>query len=172
MTEHSVWLPFPPLTAERLRQVLSYEPSTGIFMWSAGLKSKKAAALVGKPAGCPNACGYHVIRIDKRLYQASRLAWLWTYGRWPIAKIDHINGSNNDNRITNLREASRIQNVANTRRPHDNLSGFKGVSWHAGDKKWRARVGRKWLGNYDTKEVAAEACRQAREAAYGEFARS
>lgn len=177
MTSFAVLLPFPPPkknalpSLERLRHLLSYDQDTGFFRWR-NPEGKKAKTLAGREAGCLNAYGYRVIRIDGVLYQASRLAWLYVHEREPSDEIDHANGTRDDNRIANLREATRAQNVANQGAQTRNASGLKGVSWHAGDKKWRARIGRKFLGNFDSKAEASAAYARALEAEHGQFARS
>src|SRR5262245_19937722 len=64
------WLPM--LTAKRLRKVLSYAPTSGIFRWKVSAGSR---APVGAIAGAKSGRGYHQIRIGGRPYSASRLAW-------------------------------------------------------------------------------------------------
>ena len=66
------------LTAKRLRKVLSYAPTTGIFRWKVNASSR---APVGAIAGAKNGRGYHQIRIGGRPYSASRLACLALYDR-------------------------------------------------------------------------------------------
>ena len=95
------------LTAKRLRKVLSYAPTTGIFRWKV---SASGRAPVGAIAGAKNGRGYHQIRIGGRPYSASRLAWLYMTGKWPNSEISYINGKPSDTRWTNLREATSSQN--------------------------------------------------------------
>ena len=84
------------LTAERLREVLDYDPDTGVFT----RKVRTASSVkVGDVAGSLNGKGYIRIRVDGRLYFAHRLAWLYVHGEWPVDQVDHINGIKNDNRI-------------------------------------------------------------------------
>jgi hypothetical protein len=99
------WLPM--LTAKRLREVLSYAPTTGIFRWKVSASSR---APVGAIAGAKNGRGYHQIRIGGRPYSASRLAWLYMTGKWPNSEISYINGKPSDTRWANLREATSSQN--------------------------------------------------------------
>lgn len=113
------------LTAERLREVLDYDPETGVFRWRK-LRHRPAKD-VGSIAGCPKGDGYWVIMVDRRRYRAHRLAWLYMTGAWPKLDIDHKNGIEDDNRFVNLREATQMQNQRNCRRHRHNTSGFKGV---------------------------------------------
>lgn len=72
---------------------------------------------------------------------AHRLAWLYVHGRWPIADIDHINGIRDDNRFTNLREASRAENNQNIRSARSHaISGLLGAHWHRQSGLWYMRI--------------------------------
>ena len=161
---------------EYLRQVLDYNPETGIFVWKDRfyLKPRTNNRLVGKIAGYINNNGYVRIKIDQSTYSAHRLAFYLMHKEAPI-QIDHINCIKHDNRISNLRSADNSKNKANTRKSRNNSSGFKGVSFFKQHKKWRAdiAVDKKsiYLGMYDTKEEAYDAyCKKAHEY-FGEFAR-
>ena len=99
------WLPM--LTPKRLRKVLRYAPTTGIFRWKVSASSR---ASVGSIAGAKNGRGYHQIRIGGRPYSASRLAWLYMTGKWPNSEISYINGKPSDTRWANLREATSLPN--------------------------------------------------------------
>ena len=107
-----------------IESYLSYDPETGDFRFkrSAG---KKAA---GSEAGYLNNLGYRMIMIKGRWMMGHRLAWRMTFGKWPEKEIDHINGNPSDNRICNLREATRSQQVANQKFNTRNSSGFRGVT--------------------------------------------
>jgi hypothetical protein len=156
------------LTLERLKDVLSYDPETGLFYWRYGRPKVKAGAV----AGGKMLNGYIAIRIDLVLYRAHRLAWLYVHEKWPAEHIDHINRDVGDNRISNLREATRSQNMANAKRKTNSRSGFKGVI--AEGSKWRAYLGgyrTKYLGLFDTPEEAHAVYLAAATARHGEFAR-
>lgn len=89
-------------------------------------------------------------------------------------QIDHINGIKHDNRRENLRSATNTQNQHNVGRNSKNTSGFKGVSWCKANNKWRAYIkinGKpKYLGVFETPELAHEAYKQAAIKHHGEFA--
>jgi HNH endonuclease len=152
------------LTFDRLREVLEYNPESGVWVWivRTGQKSKP-----GKIAGSLDNDGYVVIRIDRANYRAHRLAWLYMTGSWPRVTIDHINLEPADNRWVNLREATYSQNNANRRRC--GASGIKGVYPHKG--RWRVNFRNKYVGLFDTQEQAREAYLSAARSAFGEFAR-
>lgn len=154
------------LTAERLREVLSYDPDTGLLTWRQTLSRR---AVAGKVAGSLDNNGYVVVRIDRRIYKAHRLAWFLTTGAWPKTTIDHVNGAPADNRWENLREATYSQNNANRGLTARNKSGFKGVSWHSQNNKWVAHIRNKYIGSFDSPETAHEAYCEAARAEFGGF---
>ena len=160
------------LTQKRLKELLSYDPDTGEFRWRMTLNNRAPS---GSVSGYVNHHGYVRIMIDKKTYQAHRLAWLYVYGEF-VPELDHKNGVRSDNSISNLRPATRSQNLGNSRKPSTNRSGKKGVSWNESRQKWRADIqhnGRHiWLGRFDTSEAAHAAyCKAAREL-FGEFAQT
>lgn len=157
------------LTAAELRELLHYEPSTGTFTW---LVDKASTVKAGRVAGGLDGEGYIKIKINYKFYLAHRLAWLYMTGAWPERHIDHINGERPDNRWCNLRPADKIQNGANRRTGKNNTSGIKGVRWCSITDKWQARLRRKHLGSYATKEEAAAAYAAAAKELFGEYARS
>lgn len=102
--------------------------------------------------------GYIRIELDNRKYMAHRLAWLYMFGKDPDAEIDHINGNRSDNRLANLREAIRSENMQNKGKYRNNSSGLTGVSWSKVRNKWAANIQagnvQKNLGFFSTKEEA------------------
>lgn len=158
------------LSRERLIELLSYSPATGRFTWV----KPGFGVTVGMMAGCNSGNGGYVrIKIDGRLYLAHRLAWLYVYGVWPREEIDHINLVRDDNRISNLREASRAQNSRNKTLRKDNSSGAKGVYWHKGSQKWQVSSGLNgklfYLGLYEDKELACLVASEFRSKYHQEF---
>lgn len=162
------------LTAERLRECLRYHPATGGWTW---FSTNSPRRLAGSPAGELKPSGYVLIGIDGQRYRAHRLAWLYMTGGWPPRQVDHKSGVRSDNRWTNLRLASQVQNSANMRTRSNNALGVKGVTRFDGVRgtKYRAHLfidGRQnFLGSFDTIEEAQEAYRSAAVERFGEFAR-
>lgn len=151
------------LTAERLREVLDYDPDTGLFAWKGGRGRGY------RRVGTKHPLGYLRVCVDQRDYLAHRLAWLYVHGAWPPAQIDHRNGDRQDNRIANLRLATNPENHQNRKLQRNNRSGHPGVSQGYGGK-WIARikVGQEYthLGTFDTFEEARDARIAAKAAAH------
>ena len=123
------------ITAERLREVLDYDPETGVFTRAKG----GYGFFSGSIAGSKNK-GYIRIKVDGKLYGAHRLAWLYVNGTLPDGDIDHINRVRTDNRISNLRVASDAENAQNKSKYRNNKSGVAGVYWHKLTEKWAAQI--------------------------------
>ena len=89
----------------------------------------------------------------------------------PGAVVDHINGNTLDNRRGNLRVCSHAENMRNRARHINNTSGIKGVSWSRSNNGWVARLAKKHLGTFATRDQAAAAYNAAANAIFGAFAR-
>lgn len=161
------------LTAPRLRELVRYEPDTGIFYWldrdPAEFKTPQGYGVWkslcrGKEAGIPTGHGYTRLWLEGASYLAHRLAWLYVHGEWPSDTIDHINGCGTDNRIKNLRDIPARDNQRNMKRCRRNSSGVTGVrltkygTWVAAIWQYGISVN---LGTFETREEAAEARKQA-----------
>ena len=155
-----------------LRASLHYDPKTGVFTWRAGQRR------AGRRAGTISK-GYRQIqiKIDGKAFgfKEHRIAWLFVHGEWPADQIDHINGDRADNRIANLRPATNSLNMANRKLNTNSASGAKGVCWHNGSQRWRARLQfdgkRIHLGDFKNKEAAEIAYEAAAKRHFGEYAR-
>jgi len=141
------------LTQELLKERLTYDPETGSLVW----RTNWYKALAGAEAGRLMEDGYRRIGLYGGAYLAHRLIWLYVHGRWPEEEIDHINRQRDDNRLVNLREASRGENVRNQRRY--NKTGYAGT-YKISKNRWVAQIkvaGKSLhLGTFDTPEAAHE----------------
>jgi len=161
------------LTQERLKEVLYYNPVTGLFTWikKTSIMSKVS---IGDLAGWANGGGYLNIKIDGKSYKSHRLAWLYTYGSFPKSDLDHKNRNQTDNRINNLRLCTYSENGANRSVQSNNSSGYKNVYWYKRGNKWKAQIRSKneriHLGYFDCKHEAARAYNQKALELHGEFA--
>lgn len=126
------------LTQKRLKELLDYNPKTGIFTWLISRGSIKK----GNISGCVNkSTGYLIIGIDNKRNKAHRLAFLFMEGYLPENEIDHIDRNILNNKWANLREVSHLCNMRNCNTAKNNKSGINGVSWRNDRKKWRAFIG-------------------------------
>lgn len=158
---------------DRLKSLLRYDPLTGELRWAVRKGSATAGSLATRKA---SNCGHIGINIDCEPYLAHRVIWKLQTGADPADGIDHADGDHANNKWGNLREASHCQNMANRKRPNNNTSGIKGISFHIRSKKWQARISANGvshhLGYFETLQTAAQALKSARSRLHGEFARA
>ena len=159
-----------PIISPELLKAMFEHRADGALVW----KVKHGKVKPGDVAGCKDRDGYTLIGVNGVLCRAHRLAFLMHHGYLP-SEVDHINGDPSDNRIENLRAATKSQNMCNSRTPKDNRSGVKGVYWNAHAKKWMARctVNKKvhYIGVYADIRVAETAVKAFRKKLHGDFAR-
>jgi hypothetical protein len=136
------------VSAEWLREAVSYDPATGDF------------ARCGKRVGWVDENGYVKIQLGSLKRRAHRLAWLFVHGEEALGQIDHINGDKSDNRIENLRVVTNQENQQNVKHARANSkTGILGVVrvgrrfgayiWHNG--------GQRYIGAFDSTEQASQA---------------
>ena len=147
------------MTAEELREVLQYDPLTGIFTW----KSRQGGrALAGAIAGQVKDKGYRSIQFKGAQYLEHRLAWLYVHGEMPANHIDHIDCVKNNNRICNLRDITRAENYQNIKKATSkNPTKLLGVHPASRGSMFYAAITinkvQKHIGSFKTKELAHEA---------------
>lgn len=162
------------LTADRLREVLRYSPSTGEFHWRIMCSARRPAGMLAGDKKIDS--GYILIGVDGFRYRAHRLAWLYMTGAWPTDQIDHEDTNRSNNRWDNLRTATNQLNQANARLSKNNTSGFKGVFWNHRLRKWQAKISvdgqQIHLGYHEDAAVLAAAYLAAAKKYFGDFARA
>lgn len=151
------------MDASTLRALgVEYDPMTGIVTTH------------GIVARARKGNGYIGLNVGNRSYYAHRVAWMFVHGRWPASDIDHINRDKSDNRIANLREATRSENQRNHPLSVTNTSGHKGVRMNKRRGVWVAyiRINTKQthLGSFASLGDAVAARRKAEADHFGEFA--
>jgi hypothetical protein len=162
---------YPLPSFEEVSEWLFYCPITGDLIWQ---KDKTYNAKAGQVAGaiCPTT-GYRRIRFGEgRKLQGHRVAWLMHYGVDPYPfEIDHIDGNRHNNKIGNLRLATKQQNQFNRKFNRNNSSGYRGV--YPAGKKWMAAIRLNGhlhhLGRFNSAELASSAWQKAASTAHGEF---
>lgn len=149
---------------EMLRQLISYDPISGDFIWKRN----------GATAGCIYKNGYRYIRINGSSYRSSRIALKISTGEDPIGwQIDHVNGVRCDDRICNLRICSNAENVRNQKKNIRNTTGYKGVTIQSGCYRAQIQVNGRHvsLGMFSTPEEAHQAYVKAAKKLFKRFAR-
>lgn len=178
MARRSDIKPLPSL--ERLNELLTYDPGTGILTWKVLPAISRSNICFnnkcgGKVAGTVGRRGYIMLGIGKVYYLAHRIIWKMQTGIDPVDIIDHEDADRSNNRWLNLREAANGPNIQNSKLRVDNSSGVKGVHWDAQHKKWRAVLTTNGvsvrLGRFASLEEAASVIEAARMRDHGEFAR-
>lgn len=157
---------------EAIKQWLRYDPDTGLLWW---VKSPGGKASMSKPAGTTRPDGRRQVRVLGRTWKSHRVCWAIYHGRWPVGDLDHENCDPSDNRISNLREATKRENNRNQRKRYGCSSVYKGVSWDKQWRKWRSSIrvnGRLIrLGAFDDEHQAHLAYCAAADQHFGEYAR-
>lgn len=171
----------PNLTHKRLKQVLHYDPETGVFTRLEDRNGNNAQA--GARAGCLKKHGYRTINIDGHRYYEHDLCALYMSGSF-LDKMggvvtDHINGVRDDNRWANLRAASCGQNCANRKMNKTNAVGLKSVKCHSNknrSKRYGASIKINYkshhLGWFVTPEEANAAYCAAAKSNFADFSRT
>ena len=161
----------PRLSAEELQEYFAYNPETGVLVWRVNIRQVRAGSI----AGTDHSGGYLSVQLRGLRYFVHRVCWAIANGAWPIAEIDHIDGDRRNNKLGNLREATRAENGRNCKLNVNNRSGFKGIYWDKRNCKWRALIGVNGkllsLGHFDNIANAVRARREATSRYFGEFAR-
>jgi len=147
------------ITQERLKELMHYDPDTGIFIRKVQTCSR---VKVGMIAGSPDRHGHLLCHVDGKRYSLHRLAWLYMTGNFPIGEIDHISGEKANNRFCNLRDVGRSENMQNmVRASSNNKTGLIGVIATNRTNTFLARIRvngvNKHLGTFRTPELAHEA---------------
>ncbi len=148
------------ITQEELKQIVHYDPETGVMIRLKHRQKSRVGKKMGWLAKTPYS-EYIKAKIKGRDYSLASVAWLYVYGEYP-ANVRHINGNNRDLRLENLREESD-EDIARDRRAatKNNKSGYLGVSWYRKTKKWVAHIkvnGKTMLlGYHKSKHVAYQA---------------
>ena len=135
------------LDYDTANEYFDYRADTGYIYWKKNPSNKN---LIGEVAGNVTLNGYIKISFRNKNYYAHRLAWLLSFGSFP-SQIDHKNHIRTDNRLRNLRSATRDENMKNCVLHKDNKSGIAGVRFNGA--KWVANIGlngsQLYLGCFD-----------------------
>jgi len=150
------------MTQKELKQLLHYNPDTGIFTRLIRMGKYDAGT---ECTAKHTKHDYITITLNQVRYQAHRLAFLYMTGKFPPAQVDHINRIRNDNRWCNLRLINKEGNAKNSKKRTDNTSKICGVNLYKRTGRWTAYINhnkkRIHLGTFKTKDEAIKARKEA-----------
>ncbi len=149
-------------TQSRLKELFRYCRKSGKLIRI----KRQGRGLVGQTVeGSLHHTGYLQFKVDDKTIRYHRAVFLFHKGYLPKL-VDHKDQDKTNNRIGNLRDATRSQNAHNSKMFKNNTSGFKGVFYEKDDKLWSARIQingvRKRLGYFKTPEQASRAYQKAK----------
>jgi len=129
------------LTQERLKELLTYKED-GMFInnFTRGRAKKHSIAGSFVKASPGHGLGYFKIMLDGKLYATHHLVWLYHTGTFPTDCIDHTDRDTTNNKISNLREATRSQNGFNRNLSSNNKSGYNGLHWCNTHNRWISQI--------------------------------
>lgn len=141
--------------------IQNFEYKDGFLYWKTG----RSGIQPGLQAGSKEKNGYYRIRFNGKKYLTHRLIFLMHHGFMPKF-VDHADNNPNNNRIENLREATRTENNQNRKLQKNNSSGFKNISWEKSANRWRVRINvngkSKSFGCFENFELAQLVASEAR----------
>jgi len=154
-------------------EVLTYfEYKDGNLYWK--IMPHKRNDLIGTKAGTDIGDGRSQITINKKHYKTHRLIYLMFHGYMPN-EVDHIDNNPSNNDIKNLREATRSEQLCNTKLRKDSTSGVKGITWDKARNKWIVSINKNqktvFRARFDDLELAQLVANEARNKYHGTFAR-
>ena len=145
---------------ERLEELFYYDRHTGNLIRRKSQGNQKAGSI----AGLVHTNDYTRVSVDGTHYFAHRLIYKMVMGCEPLNFLDHADGNRQNNRWSNLREATHSQN--NRHRKTIGEVPLKGVYYTRGKFRAQIRIDgvKTYIGSFDTPEEAHDAyCEKAKE---------
>ena len=160
----------PIRNIELLRKQFDYDAESGrlVLVYH---PTKNQQWRVGKVAGTKHSEGGWAVRFNGGLFLNARLVWAYHHGDPGDFEIDHIDEDRSNDRIENLRLATRTDNQRNISTTRANTSGHKGVSWYKRLGKWRVDVCGKTIGYFSDLDEAIKVRIETATQMCGEFAK-
>ena len=156
---------------DMLKQIFSYNPLTGDVYWVIPRRNVKAGSVAGN---IDPSSGYIRVTFAQKTLKTHRIGWALSYGVWPTLDIDHINGCKSDNRLINLRLATRTENIRNAKKKKTAQCSLKGITPYKDNvSKFIAQINingkQQYLGLYATEQEAHDKYCEVAKKEFGEF---
>ena len=155
------------ITQEQLKDLATYEDGRLLY-----IRKPRGRANIGDPMGTPQPNGYSQVMISRKRYYLHQLVYLYHHGYIP-REIDHADRDKSNNRIENLRESNRSQNMWN-KDIGSSASGYRGVIYLADRDRWKAYINHDGkqihIGHFKDKHSAARAYNEKAVELRGEYA--
>jgi len=130
------------LTQSKAEELFEYNHGSGSLLWRSDRQGHtKAGDSVGTIMDNGNGKRYLATKVSGERYLVHRICWLYVHGEFPSDCVDHINGNGLDNRMANLRAATRVENQRNQRVGSASKTGVRGVGWDKRSARWLAHIG-------------------------------
>ena len=146
-----------------------FEYKNGHLFWKVSTNQK---IKIGQKAG--GGIRYESVKINKKSYLSHKVIFAMHYGYMP-KEIDHVDCNKFNNKIENLREATREENQWNRKLQKNNKSGVKNVSFDTKTNKWKVQIRtnniKKYIGVFKDLELAELVAIEARNKFHGNFAK-
>lgn len=125
------------ITQDLVKEFFDYKD--GFLYWKKRTNAKSTITIGIRAGSFNKSCGRYRIVFRGKGYFSSRLIFLWNKGYFP-EEVDHKDRNRLNDRIENLRAATRIQNCRNRKSFKGSSSKYFGVSFKTKKVKYRSRV--------------------------------
>lgn len=149
------------LTRKEILKFFIYDKERGVLIWRHHWSKSHVTRFVGKEVTSESereGLRYIRVRLKDQLFLVHRIIWFLEKNDWPDL-IDHIDGNGRNNRIENLRVATKRQNMQNMRKHRSgHLLGTSLLCDRYNDPRWlsKIKIGKEYrrLGRYYTQQEA------------------
>lgn len=157
------------VTQELLKELFDYDSERGVLIH----KTKIARRVKIGDAACSysKTINRNITGFKYKTYHSAIIIFIWHHGYQPIC-VDHIDRNTLNDRIENLRAATKAENAKNSHSRKNSTSKYLGV--YKKRNKWAAEIRhegkRKHLGHFNDEKEAALAYNLAATYCHKEFA--
>ena len=106
---------FPPLSLAEIKERISVDLETGRCVWVDATKyhSRLNGLEAGSARGSRSGKSYWIIKINGVPYKRAQIVLMVKTHRWPDDMVDHEDGNSLNDKASNLRHATGLQNAWN-----------------------------------------------------------